>query len=399
MIHIFNDDLESPFEPNRPVSPENFTGRSTAIEMILRYAKSASNGNMKNFFLTGDKGLGKTSLADFVKDYIENNLGMTGIYVSNKENNSVEGLINLICEAMTNKIHKDSVTDKISRVFEYIDSLEYHGAKLNFNKSNNPKLMTDLYSNFHIYLKDFIDEINSEKGIFLIIDDINGLSESDDFVNWYKRLNDTIRVEKLNLKLYVLFAGYPEKFDNLVALEQSFTRIFHYKEIGNLKDDEVKRFFIDTFNKVNITCDEDALEFLTFYSSGLPLVMQNVGDYAFWSAEDNNISKDIAIKSIIHAGNEIGNKQLINILKQIKSELYMQILIKLGEYHSFSFNKSIFYEKLNNDEKTVFNDFLTFMNELGILISYDSENNEVYEFTNHLYYTYFMIKSLEKNTN
>ena len=70
MIHIFNDDLESPFEPNRPVSPENFTGRSTAIEMILRYAKSASNGNMKNFFLTGDKGLGKTSLADFVKDYI-----------------------------------------------------------------------------------------------------------------------------------------------------------------------------------------------------------------------------------------------------------------------------------------------------------------------------------------
>ena len=324
---------------------------------------------------------------------------MTGIYVSNKENNSVEGLINLICEAMTNKIHKDSVTDKISRVFEYIDSLEYHGAKLNFNKSNNPKLMTDLYSNFHIYLKDFIDEINSEKGIFLIIDDINGLSESDDFVNWYKRLNDTIRVEKLNLKLYVLFAGYPEKFDNLVALEQSFTRIFHYKEIGNLKDDEVKRFFIDTFNKVNITCDEDALEFLTFYSSGLPLVMQNVGDYAFWSAEDNNISKDIAIKSIIHAGNEIGNKQLINILKQIKSELYMQILIKLGEYHSFSFNKSIFYEKLNNDEKTVFNDFLTFMNELGILISYDSENNEVYEFTNHLYYTYFMIKSLEKNTN
>lgn len=243
MIHIFNDDLESSFEPNRPVSPENFTGRSTAIEMILRYAKSASNGNMKNFFLTGDKGLGKTSLADFVKDYIENNLGMTGIYVSNKENNSVEGLINLICEAMTNKIHKDSVTDKISRVFEYIDSLEYHGAKLNFNKSNNPKLMTDLYSNFHIYLKDFIDEINSEKGIFLIIDDINGLSESDDFVNCYKRLNDTIRVEKLNLKLYVLFAGYPEKFDNLVALEQSFTRIFHYKEIGNLKDDEVKRFF------------------------------------------------------------------------------------------------------------------------------------------------------------
>lgn len=162
---------------------------------------------------------------------------------------------------------------------------------------------------------------------------------------------------------------------------------------------KLKDFFIDTFNKVNITCDEDALEFLTFYSSGLPLVMQNVGDYAFWSAEDNNISKDIAIKSIIHAGNEIGNKQLINILKQIKSELYMQILIKLGEYHSFSFNKSIFYEKLNNDEKTVFNDFLTFMNELGILISYDSENNEVYEFTNHLYYTYFMIKSLEKNTN
>ena len=395
MLFNFNDNYESPFEPGNPVSPENFVGRIESITKILRYAKSASNGKMQHFFLTGNKGMGKTSLAEFVKDYIENNLGMTGVYISNKDNNTVEGLINLICEAMHYKSSKNNITDKIKSVFDYIDSLEYKNAKLNFNNTNNIKLSNDLYSNFHLYLKDFIDDINPEKGIFLVIDDINGLSDSENFVNWYKRLSDTVAVERLNLKLYVLFAGYPEKFDNLINVEPSFSRIFHYEEIGALDDEEVKKFFKDTFQKVNIQCEDEVLKLFTFFSSGLPLVMQNIGDYAFWSAENNEISEDVAIESIISAGNEIGNKQLKNILKQIKTDLYKQILLKLGQYHLFSFSKTDFLDKLDNNEKLVFDDFLEYMLDLGILISYDSENNEIYEFTNQLYYTYFMIKSLE----
>ena len=99
------------------------------------------------------------------------------------------------------------------------------------------------------YLNQIIKDLPANNGVFLIIDDINGLSESKKFVDWYKRFADTIEVNRgdFNLPLYVLFAAYPDKFDSLVYEEPSFGRIFHYDEIDRLSDLEVKEFFKDTF--------------------------------------------------------------------------------------------------------------------------------------------------------
>ena len=35
---------DTPFETGRPVSPENFKGRKSTIQKIIRYVKSANNG-------------------------------------------------------------------------------------------------------------------------------------------------------------------------------------------------------------------------------------------------------------------------------------------------------------------------------------------------------------------
>ena len=399
MRQNFNKIIESPFEPDGPVSPENFAGRKNTIGMILRYAGAASRGKVKHFFLTGDKAIGKTSLATYIKGQIEENVGMTGIYFTNRDNDSVEGLIHLICEAMTYKIHRDSGTEKIKRVFDYVESLEYRGTKLRFADSHQKGHMRDLYTNFQGFLEEFIAEINPEKGIFLIVEEIETLSNSKDFANWYRRLNDAINVYQANLKLYVLFVGYPADFDNLVSLEPSFTRIFHYKEIGKLQNEDVKKFFINSYAKVNMTYDKEALDLLTEYSSGLPILMQHIGDHAFWLAEDNHITKEIAIDAIIYTGHEIGDKVLINMLRKITSDSYIEILTKIAENGLFQFNKKEVYEILDKDDKRVFDNCLTHMIESNIIDSYDSENVDLYEFSNRIYYAYFLIRSLELNQN
>ena len=385
------EDKESPFQPGFPVSPDYFMGRKKIVDKILRYVPKVYKGNPQHYFITGKKGMGKTSLAKYVQNLSNDKL--LEVYISNKGNDSLEILTNQIIEGILSKIPKNSALEKAKNIFGSIDNLEFNGAKVNFKPKS--ELSKDIINDFAYYLNKFYKDLPNNKGIFLVIDDINGLSESENFVNWYKRLSDTIAVERFNLKLYVLFAGYPEKFDNLMNIEPSFSRIFHYEEIGSLDNTEVEKFFTETFKKVNIHCKNEALNLFTLFSSGLPLVMQNIGDYAFWAAEDNEISENIAIESIINAGNEIGSKQLKTILKQIKNDLYEQILLKLGKYHFFSFNKTDFIDKLNDDEKSILDDFLEYMLDLGILISYDSENNEIYEFTNQLYCTYFMIKSLE----
>lgn len=92
LLWDFDKDMGSPFQPGKPVSYYDFIGRNDSAKKILRYAKSASEGDIQHFFLTGERGIGKTSLAKFTLDYIQKYLGSTGIYVSNRGNDTLESL-------------------------------------------------------------------------------------------------------------------------------------------------------------------------------------------------------------------------------------------------------------------------------------------------------------------
>ncbi len=76
--------------------------------------------------------MGKTSLANYVKNFLENNYDMIGVYVSNKGNHSLESLVNSIIEALINEIPKNSLKDKIKDLIGQIDSIEVNNTKVTF---------------------------------------------------------------------------------------------------------------------------------------------------------------------------------------------------------------------------------------------------------------------------
>ena len=133
---------------------------------------------------------------------------------------------------------------------------------------------------------------------------------------------------------------------------------------------------------------------MIFYSCGMPLIMQQIGDSVFWNAqEDLSINYDIAISN---AAIELGNKQIKSKLNKIKSNHYEDIFLRLGELKALEFKKSEVKEKLTSEQKNVFNDFLKRSKELNILESVGKENSGEYAFVNRLYFAYFLIKSIEK---
>ena len=99
-------DRKSPFQPSKPVYPYFLKRIYASIQKILRYYNNARNHDMQHFFLTGKKGIGKTSHAEFVKQYLEDNKNALGIYVSNKSHHSLENLVTSIFEAFQNNIEK-----------------------------------------------------------------------------------------------------------------------------------------------------------------------------------------------------------------------------------------------------------------------------------------------------
>jgi len=57
---------ETPFEPGLPVNPESFKDRTDKVLKATRYFKQVVNGNPQHLFITGQRGLGKSSFARYL---------------------------------------------------------------------------------------------------------------------------------------------------------------------------------------------------------------------------------------------------------------------------------------------------------------------------------------------
>ena len=75
-----NEEKVSPFTPGNPVPVELFVGRRAKIEEILRYVRQSLSGKQENVFLAGDRGIGKSSMASFLRYLVTTQNNMLGIH-------------------------------------------------------------------------------------------------------------------------------------------------------------------------------------------------------------------------------------------------------------------------------------------------------------------------------
>ena len=398
MIEYISNEIETPFQPANPVRPENFKGRKEVIHKIIIYTPNALKKEAQHFFLTGNKGMGKTSISDFVINYVQEEFNLACSYTSNKGNDSIEHLSTNILIQLLNNMPKESRLKRVKNWFgEHVSEVEFIGTKLRFtiDEDKQEKIKDD----FVIYLNQAYEDLKEHyNGMFIVIDDINGLSKSREFVDWYKRLADTLIVDKhYQVPVYFLLIGYPEKFDNLVELESSFGRIFQYGHIDELTNEEVNDFYKDTFKSIDITIDEEALNLMTKYSSGVPLTMQQIGDSVFWNLTKNNISINDAKEGIKQAAFELKNRQIRRILNHIKSPEYENILLKLGKNKITSFTQEDIKALFSEKEIEIMPEFLNKMVNINLLKIIDEwDGIKEYEFTEKTTYTYYNIISSDE---
>lgn len=339
--------------------------------------------------------MGKTSFIQYVSHIAEDNFQMIPIYFNNDDGSSVEELILKLMEKLSDEFDKgywgrNFVEGYLKRIHEikvagFGFSLEKHGHLIQDIKGNFSKLLIEICENFE------------NKGIFFIIDDINGLSDNVEFTNWYKSLFESIQFNEYHVPVIFALISYPKEFDNLCLINESFSRIFKLIEIDKLENEEIEEFFKYSFENMGYRFNNDkSLNAMIYYSWGMPLIMQQIGESVLWNIPENEIiDEKIAIEGISDAAIELGNKQIRGKLRKIRSEHYEDILIKLAKHGAMEFKKSEVLNILNDDEKRVFNSFLQRSKELGIIESIGRENSGEYAFVNRLYFAYFLIKSLD----
>jgi hypothetical protein len=385
----------SPFTPGNPVPVELFVGRSSQLEEILKNVKQARTGKQENIFLAGERGIGKSSFAKFVCNMACKEK-LLSVHVFLGQVTSLEEMVRRVFEELIKVSNTQSWYGKISDYFkDKIQQIDLFGVAVSFNPSE--KDARELVNNFSFALSNIAEKIKPEKsGLFIVLDDIDAISKTPEFANWYKSFVDRVATHSDFFPICIMLIGLPEFRDNLSKNQPSLMRVFRVVEIEKLQDQEVRDFFERAFKKVNIQVEEQAMKIMVKYSSGLPTIMHEIGDAIFWVDTDGIVKGDDVAKGVIIAAGNIGKKYLDPLVyRAIRSEKYRSILRKLGESPESRFKKTDIVAKLTPEEKGVFDNFLRKMRELGVIIADQESDRGTYKFINDIYPVYIFMEGLE----
>ncbi|MDD2772492.1 MAG: ATP-binding protein [Elusimicrobiales bacterium] len=387
----------SPFYPGHPVPVESFIGRRDSIDFITRTINEvAEGGRIKAVFLSGEYGIGKSSLAHYMKCSAEKESKLLGIHVFLGSAATIDDMAEKTLETvLREQVYKQTAGENVRNwLAKYIGKQELFGAALNLAaiRADAPLIS----KGFLPFLNELYLRVKPDgfKGIMLILDEINGIAKNQEFAYFIKTLIDENSVSHEPLPLLFMLCGTEERRRDINKNHPPVERIFDIVDMEPLSRSDMETFFTRSFQTVNVQIQPDALETLCFYSGGQPRIMQLIGEKVFWRNNDQGIDRTDAVNGVFDAAEEIGKKFIeAQVLDALKSQDYHSILSKISQGWAMQFRTRDITQKLLETEKKKFNNFLQRMKELQVL---SGEGGGTYTFTSRLKMVYFNLWALQQ---
>jgi hypothetical protein len=212
------------------------------------------------------------------------------------------------------------------------------------------------------------------QGIFLVLDEIDGIAKDPEFAHFLKGLIDANAMQREPLPLLLMLCGVEERRGELIQQHQPVERLFDVIEIAAMYSEEMEEFFAKAFNSANITVEPPAMRDLVHYSAGFPKIMHILGDAAYWIDRDNVIDGMDTSRAVLVAADEIGKKYVDQqVYKALQSNDYRSILNKIAMLNpsEMTFSKSDVSRGLTETERRKLNNFLQKMKAMNVIRSLD----------------------------
>lgn len=383
----------SPFSAGKPIPVEQFVGRSEEVARLIRHVEAASKGSLQVAFLTGDRGIGKSSLAAYVKSYAERQANMVGVHVFLGGTETLDEMTRRIFEKILRDSNDRKWYEPIKSLFgKSVESADLFGLQLKFVPDASQ--LEALVRNFGYAIKNLITKLREEKkaaGLVLILDDINGLATSKQFADWLKSLIDGIATDKDPISLCLMVVGLNERRQSLIELNPSLARAFDLFEITPWNDAESALFFRESFQRYGIKFEEKAIRLMSMYSGGRPELAHEIGDATFREDSDKFIDARDASNGVVAAVEVIGRKYLrTQVLDEIRrSKNYRAMLHKIAKsipHGTLTFERAKIKDVLSASEFANIDNFLRRMKEIGVV--HDEDEAGAYRFASYIHHLY-----------
>jgi Cdc6-like AAA superfamily ATPase len=366
----------NPFKPNSPVSTGMFAGRLNEIEQLERSLHQTKNGIPCNLLVTGERGIGKSSLMMVLKDFSIGNLetldhGRFNFITINgivSERTDLVTLIKLIERNIQRELAKtESIRNYLSATWEFVKRIRIMDSGIERSDDiSDPDIILDEFA--YSLAKTCNRVSNPEKGeekkdgILLILDEADNASESLRIGYFYKAVTELLQQHGCNNVMFVV-VGLPDITDKLLTSHGSSLRIFNQIKITELKPTDRERVVelgMEEANRLNTnktTITADAKSHISTLSEGYPHFIQQFSYSAFEFNTDGEISVDDVLNAAFASGgaiDSIGTRYYAaDYHSKIKSDEYRQVLSIMAESMNAWIKKSEIRDKFTGGDQTL----------------------------------------------
>jgi len=393
----------SPFTPGQLVDAEFFTGRKKQVEELLTMVRMAKKRGLQVGWISGERGMGKSSLASFVG------------YLAERDKNAIVAHVHLggvkdldeLARTTHLQLLKDNQNQSWAKVLwdkfgKGIKSVDAFGVKFELEKTADT--LPTMAGSFPDALSHVVKTAGEDREVlFLTFDDINGLAENPKFPHWLKSMVDgevTSRKPHIN-PVCLVFVGLEERLQQMVNENPSVIRIFRpLISVDPWTLEESDEFFKNSFEKHGVKVKQSEIESLTKYSGGLPAVAHELGDAVWENLDDQEVTSTDVFLGIVTAAERIGGRFLKrDVIQALQSKKYRSTLRKISQYiglREFQFSKAQLRSlPLTADEKKNLDNFLNRMRKLGAIVPVKEGERGVYRFPTYLHRIYFLLEASE----
>lgn len=385
----------SPFTPGQPVPSEFFVGRVSEIERLRALVRASRSGRFQVALVTGERGIGKSSVVSFVRHLAEREEAVAGAHVFLGGVSSLSEMVRRTFDRLLKESLEKPWHHKLREQFgQYVRQVGLFNITVELQLAE-PELES-LVNGFAPALRKLLAQLKDQRqGLLLILDDINGLATAPAFAHWLKSTVDEVATSAGGLATCLVVVGLEERRQQLIEHQPSLARVFELIEICPWSEEETTEFFQKAFAQAAVRLHPRALKTMVGFSGGLPVLAHEIGDAVWRKANGPEVTSDEAMASVLEAAEILGKKLLEpQVLHAIRSPRYRSILRKLAaEPLAHTFRRADLLKLLSPEEKKVCDNFLNRMRNLGAIQPDPEGGPGTYAFPNHLHALYFHIEA------